>query len=133
MPAPLRRTVALLNASDDTMDLLSAYLAHENYDCVRAYVRDFRQGTRDLSAFLREHEPLVIVWDVSVPYRMNWAFLQKVKASGLLDRRGLVISTMNAAFLRDVAGGAEGVIEVSDSSEALAALSTALARHLVSA
>jgi DNA-binding NarL/FixJ family response regulator len=79
---------------------------------VREYVREFRRGTRDLSAFMSEHDPDVIVWDIAVPSYMNWKFLQEVQQMHLLQNCGLVITTPNVAQLDHIVGAATGALEV---------------------
>src|SRR4051812_47440629 len=106
--ASSNRTVALFNASDDTLDLLAARLATIRCHCVRSCIREFRDGTHDLKAFMRDHDPRVVVWDVSVPYYMNWTFLQNVRDTHLLDGRGLILTTTNVRRLNDIAGVTTG-------------------------
>ena len=117
MNAP-RATIAIFNASDDTVDVLAEQLQHLSH-VVRAYLREFRQGKHDIGAFIREHDPRVVIWDVSVPYYRNWAFLQKVRSTPTLEGRHLIVTTPNAAVLRDIVGGETGAIEIGDRSEDL--------------
>ena len=128
-----RRNVMIFNASDDTMDTLEDVLGREGYVCVRSCIRDFRRGTRDLSAFLREHDPSVVVWDISVPYGINWSFLEQSRRTStpLLHGRGLVVTTTNAARLADIVGPHTGAIEISDGQKDLQALVDAVQKHLM--
>jgi hypothetical protein len=127
-----RPVVMIFNASDDTLDVVTEYLAREHLSCVRAFIREFRQGKSDLADFIRHHDPKVVIWDISVPYLINWSFLQATLKTPILDGRKLVLTTTNAARLDELVGFPTGAIEISDGAHdlerLLQSLSVVLAR-----
>jgi DNA-binding response OmpR family regulator len=96
--------VAVINTSEDVAGLISGVLADEGFEPVVAYVPEFRTGRQDLADFLREHEPAAIVWDIAVPYDVNWQFVCDAQASGVLGDRPIVFTTTNVAALQDLIG-----------------------------
>ena len=62
--------VALFNASDDTVDMVRRMLGAANVLClVNCRFADLRKGVVDFGGYLREHDPRVVVIDISPPYR----------------------------------------------------------------
>lgn len=96
--------VAIIDSSEDIITMLSALLASEGYQPVAAFVLDFRTGRADLAAFLRTHEPAVVIWDIALPYDVNWRYLQDVQASGVMADCPLVLTTTNKRDLEALVG-----------------------------
>ena len=96
--------VAVINTSEDVAKLLSEVLTAEGFRPVVAYVPDFREGRQDLATFLRAHEPTVMVWDIAIPYDVNWAYVQQVRAAGVMQDCPLVLTTTNKRALDHLVG-----------------------------
>ena len=126
MTAHHNAVVVIFNASDDTLDVLTEHLARAHYTCVRAFIREFRQGKRDVSAFIREHDPRVVIWDISVPYVMNWSFLQATLRTPVVQGRQVVVTTANVARLDELVGASTCAIEISEWPQDLERLLTSL-------
>jgi hypothetical protein len=127
-PQPL---VAICNASDDTLDVLAGFLTRENVPVVRGHVRDFRRGTSDLSTFLLQHNPAVVVWDVSCPYYQNWVYLQKVRAMPEFAGRTTIVTAPNVARLNDAVGEpVAGALELVGNPEDLDLLLQRVLQHV---
>ena len=124
-----RATIAIFNASADAIDVLAEHLGDESH-VVRTYIRKFREGSHDLTAFVEEHNPRVVIWDISIPYYRNWEFLQKILNTPILEGRRLIITTPNAAVLRSVVGSDTGAIELAGRSEDLERLVQAVSAAL---
>ena len=60
--------VALFNASDDTVDMVQQMLDASEIHCmVNCKFSDLRKGVVDFPAYLREHDPDVVIIDISPP------------------------------------------------------------------
>ena len=99
-----RPTVAVINTSKDVLTLLCETLEEDGFRVVGAYVGEFRDGRRDLSAFLTKHDPSAVLWDVAIPYERNWAYLQAARALPEAAGRTFVLSTTNKTALEQLVG-----------------------------
>lgn len=96
--------VAIVNTSEDIASFLSALLTAEGFRPVAAFVPDFRDGKRDLGAFLAEYQPAAIIWDIALPYDLNWAYFQTVRNSPVGRDQRFVLTTTNKHALDDLVG-----------------------------
>jgi DNA-binding response OmpR family regulator len=110
-PPPLR--VVILNDSPDVLDLLKTLFEQEGFESVTTHAPQFREGELDFDQFIAEQDPDVILWDIALPYEVNWDhFQQTMRTSQVMQGRRVVLMTTNYAELRDVAGKDPGAIEV---------------------
>ena len=96
--------VAVVNTSEDVATMLSETLRLERFQPVVGCVVDFREGRQDLAAFLHEHDPAVIIWDIALPYDVNWAHFQEVQASDAVRERRVILTTANKRALEQLVG-----------------------------
>jgi CheY-like chemotaxis protein len=108
-----RDVVAVINTSPDTVDLLKDLLECAGFLVVNTYTHHIRDGTIDLSAFLRTHEPRVILYDIAPPYERNWQLLQHLRQTVLSGYR-FVLTTTNPSRVEPLVGRDEQVYEVVD-------------------
>jgi CheY-like chemotaxis protein len=108
-----RDVVAIINTSPDTVDLLQNWLEKAGIIVVITYTHHIRDGQIDLAAFLRTHEPRVIVYDIAPPYERNWQFLQHLRKT-VLQGYQFVLTTTNPSRLEPLVGRDERVYEVVD-------------------
>ena len=99
-----RPVVAVINTSEDISRLLCDVLEAEGYRAVAEYVVDFRTERASLDAFLAEHHPAVIIWDIAIPYEENWRYLQRVRDDHERDDRRFVLTTTNKRALESLVG-----------------------------
>lgn len=105
--------VALFNASDDTVEMVERMLDHAGVHClVNCRFADLRKGVVDFGAYLRAHEPDVVIVDISPPYEQNWAFFRTLRDDAAMSGRGLVLTTTNKDRLDEVVGHDSLAIEV---------------------
>jgi CheY-like chemotaxis protein len=104
MAASSGAVVAVVNTSEDITAFLTQVLAEEGYCPVVGYVIDFREGRQDLAAFLAEHHPAAMIWDIAFPYEQNWAFFQAVQADTASHGCRVVLTTTNKRALEDLVG-----------------------------
>ena len=93
--------VAVLNSSDDMIELLRVVLEGEGYFVASAHVDDVVRGRIDLVAFLKQHRPSVILYDVTPPYERHWMALQHLRQHELLRDLPFVLTTTNVPRLRE--------------------------------
>jgi DNA-binding response OmpR family regulator len=130
---PTRQVVALFNASDDTMEMVRRMLDASGFDClVGCHFSDLKKGVTDFAGFVGTHQPEVLIFDISPPYKENWAFFKRLREDGAMDGRGLVLTTTNKARLDETAGTDSKALEIVgkpyDLDQIKAAIHTALKR-----
>ncbi len=68
------------------------------------HVPDIQRGRTALLAFVAEHQPDVIVYDIAPPLEENWRFLRLVQNLRAVERCGWVITTTNKKALEEMVG-----------------------------
>lgn len=99
-----RTTVAVFNSSPEVVEMLRTALEGEGFHTVAAHVPDIKSGQSDLLAFLADHDPPVLVYDVSPPYEENWTFLRLIQDTEAARNREFVITTTNKRALEALVG-----------------------------
>lgn len=112
-------TVAIVNTSPDTIDLLRMPLERAGFVVVSCFTYDIRDGKIDFDAFMRTHRPAVIAYDVSVPYVKNFRLYEHVRAMPSVRESRFVLTSTNAPVVQKLAGRDEKVYEVVDKAENL--------------
>jgi DNA-binding response OmpR family regulator len=108
-----KRVVALLNASDDTADMFQRMLAVSGvHRLVWCHLADVKKGEVDFAQFLAEHNPHVVIFDISPPYEENWQCYQRLHDSEAMQSRGFVLTTTNKARLDEVVGTDSHALEI---------------------
>lgn len=101
IPAP---TVAVLNSSQDVIELLTMALEEEGIRVVFDYIVSYRRGEKDLVDFFARHQPQAIVYDIAPPYEANWQFFSTVQQLSRLERCAFVLTTTNKGKLEELVG-----------------------------
>jgi DNA-binding NarL/FixJ family response regulator len=97
--------VAVVNSSEDTVEMLRECLVHHGFTgVVTAHIHDFKTGAADFPKYLSDHDPAVLVYDVSIPYEKNWAFLRLLLDSESMRGRKVVLTTTNKQRLEELVG-----------------------------
>lgn len=96
--------VALLNTSPDFIDIMTDLLNMEGFTTVADYIVEFRKGKKDIRAFMTEHQPDVVIYDIAIPYAENWSFFQHVVAVSGLKPCQFILVTTNRNVLNQVIG-----------------------------
>lgn len=94
--------VAILNNIEDLVRMFSEILRGAGYRVVTAMLADARREKQDLVAFLKEHDPRVVIYDVSFPYAVNWTMLEGLRDRGALVGRGVLVTTPNRQAMQDL-------------------------------
>ena len=114
----LRDVVAVINTSPDTVGLLADLLERARFLVVTTYTHHIRDGSVDLEAFLRTHQPRVILYDIAPPYERNWQLLQNLRQTTLAGYQ-FVLTTTNPARVEPFVKRDEQVYEVVDKDGSL--------------
>ena len=105
-------TVAVFNASDDTVEMLKAMLSERGYRAIDGSVDGVKSGQFDFVAFMETHKPDGIIWDIAPPYDRNWNFFKLLLTSALLAQCAVVLTTTHKQHLDALAGEDTGAIEI---------------------
>lgn len=99
------QVVAVVNSSEDTVEMLRECFVHHGFtSVVTAHIHDFKSGEADFPEYLRQHDPAVLVYDVSIPYEKNWTFLRLLLDSESMRGRKVVLTTTNKKRLEELVG-----------------------------
>jgi response regulator RpfG family c-di-GMP phosphodiesterase len=108
--APL--TVAVLNTSDDIVELLRIVFETAGIIVVSAYVDDIKRGEVDMERIIGQHRPNVILYDVTPPYDRQWAFMNHLRSLPLLKQIPFVLTSTNANRVREIVGTDAMIYEI---------------------
>jgi CheY-like chemotaxis protein len=104
--------VAIFNSSQDTTEVLRLFLESCGYAVVTAYTHDIRDGAVNLQALVDQYKPHVIVYDISLPYDINWRLFEIIRDSPACAAIRFVLTTTNVAQVQKVAGPHVHVLEI---------------------
>ena len=96
--------VALINSSPDVVDMIRITMEHAGIVLVSAMTHEVRDGEVDIEAFVRQHDPQVILYDIAPPYEANWLLFQHISAMASLRDRHFIITTTNERQVQGMAG-----------------------------
>jgi response regulator RpfG family c-di-GMP phosphodiesterase len=104
--------VAIFNSSEETVDLVKDVLERAGFLVFLGHVMDIRRGNIDLEAFVRQHRPKVIVYDLVPPYEVTWAFLEHLRHNDAMKGVQFVLTSMNAQRVEEIVKPNEHVYEI---------------------
>jgi DNA-binding NtrC family response regulator len=104
--------VAIINTSRDIVDMLRITLQYAGVVVVSALTNEIRDGEVNLEAFIRQHEPKVIVYDVAPPYEANWLLFQHMRQMPVMAGRYFVLTSTNKRHLEALAGPDMHIYEI---------------------
>jgi len=125
--------VAVVNSNEDIVEMLCMALESAGITAVPGHVIDFKRGRADFRAFVEQHNPAVIVYDLAPPYRDNWQFLQELSHSEAGKNRRFVLTTTNKKKVAEAAGQDVDAFEISEKPYDIDAVIEAVKRQLRSA
>jgi CheY-like chemotaxis protein len=106
-----RDVLAIINTSPDAVELLRHVLEQAGFLVASTFTWLVQSGQVDLDAFLRTHQPKVIIYDLAPPYERNWDALQNLRSTVLKDYQ-FVLTSVNCAQVEALVGKDERIYEV---------------------
>jgi DNA-binding NtrC family response regulator len=104
--------VALINSSDDLVELVRAVLERDGFVVMTAQPDDVRRGKIDVKAFIEQHQPVAVVYDLIPPFDRQWQFLNHLRQTPPFLGRAIILSSANGTAARELAGHNEHVFEL---------------------
>ena len=124
-------TVALFNASDDTVEMVKRMLDTIGiHSLISCHFADLKKGNIDVNAYLVTHDPAVVIFDISPPYLENWEFFKTMRAAKEMESRGIVLTTTNKLRLDELIGQNSAALEVVGKPYDLEQISDAIKKAL---
>jgi DNA-binding NarL/FixJ family response regulator len=106
-----RQHVAIFNSRPEFIEALTLALEAEGFATSSAHLADIQSGALDLVAFVRRHQPELIVYDLPRPYEPHWNILQLLKDTQSLGSATWLLATTDKRAL-EAAVGASNVVEI---------------------
>jgi DNA-binding response OmpR family regulator len=119
--------VALFNASDDTIDMVQRLLtASGDQTLIWCHFADLKKGVVDFGKYMDKHNPEVVIFDLSPPYKENWRFFKTMRDASTINGRGIALTTTNKNPLDEVLGEDSHALEVVGRSKDLKQIDAAI-------
>lgn len=112
-------TVAIVNTTPDAVEMLRVVLSKAGFVVVSCYTHDIRDGKVDFDAFMRQHRPRVIAYDLAPPYEANLRLFHHVRAMPVVQECQFVLTSVNPPNVLRLLRADERVYEVVDREEDL--------------
>jgi DNA-binding response OmpR family regulator len=96
--------IAVINNDPEIVAMLETVLRDEGYQTVGATLPDFRDGEQSLLSFLDEHDPRLIIFDVSPPYPETWERFLVLREVATFSRRRVFLTTTDKRALEALIG-----------------------------
>jgi hypothetical protein len=117
--APPYLRVAILNDGEDTITALSEWFQLHGHIPLAMKVSDLRKRLTNPAEVVEAVNPDVLVFDVGLPYAVNWYYAEVLKMS--LPNLPIVLTTANRTALQEIVG-ANGAFELTGTPKNLIAL-----------
>jgi len=99
-----------MDSSPDTLDLLRHYLEFHGFDVETCNLGRLRREGADVADAVVRARPDVIVFDIALPYDVNWEICSALQRDPRVDAP-FVLTTTNSAAVERLTG-ARGAIEI---------------------
>src|SRR4051812_38995275 len=112
--SPERRPIvaAIFNTSPDIIDLLRRAVEPAGIVAVSVMTHQIREGAVDIEAFLQQHDPQVVIYDIAPPYDANWQLFKHISEMNAMRDRQIVLTSSNAHQVERLAGRHEKIYEI---------------------
>jgi len=104
--------VGVINSTPDIVDILRIAIEQAGLVVVSALTFEIREGAIDLEHFIKQHQPRVIVYDISPPYEANWQLFLHLAAMPVMEGRHFVLTSTNARHVERLAGPQHPIYEI---------------------
>jgi DNA-binding response OmpR family regulator len=79
---------------------------------IGCHFADLKKGVIDFARYVGAHQPDVVIFDISPPYKENWEFFQTLERCQAMEGRALVVTTTNKARLDEAASRESEALEI---------------------
>jgi len=97
--------VVVINTSPDVVEMLRIAFELAGIVAVSTYVHLIRTGAIDIDAFMRQHNPDVVLYDIAPPYANNWLLFQHIASLPSFEGKPLVVTTTNKVHVETLNAG----------------------------
>lgn len=104
--------VAIVNTNPDLVRLLRMAFEKAGFIVFEIFIEDIKLGAANVDAFLSQHDPKVIVYDLAPPYDVNWRFLDHLRTATGFKGRQFVLTSVNVRNAEQVVKDDESVYEI---------------------
>lgn len=104
--------IAIINTSDDLLDILQTLFEEHGYTVTTAHVRAIRTDLEDLQQFIERTDPDLLLWDLAPPYEQNWRYFQTIRHLPMMQGRRFVLTSTNERRAKEIAGEDKQVFEI---------------------
>jgi DNA-binding response OmpR family regulator len=91
--------VAIFNSMDEILDMVRLAFEAQGFVTATARLTDIQSGALDLIAFVKEHMPVALVYDIPRPYEANCNVLRLLRETASLQHLVWVVTTTNKEAL----------------------------------
>lgn len=99
-----RPVLGVINTSQEVRDLLTAVFEDEGYRVISTFTPQVKRGDPRFEDFIGRHQPVVIIYDVAIPYEENWQLFQTMYHSDAGQRTRWVVTSTNKRALESLVG-----------------------------
>ena len=103
-------SVLVVNGSEDTLGLLGELLEDEGFRVSGVRAWELAHGRQSPGSLLRQVDPDVIIYDISLPFDLSWSFYTQFRALPEAQGRPVVLTTTNRKGAEAFTG--PGVVEL---------------------
>lgn len=99
--------VAIINSTPDVIEMLRIAFEGAGIAAVSTFTHAIRDGEVDVEAFMRQHDPRVVIYDISPPYPNNWLLFQHVAHLPAMQGKHFIVTTTNKTHVEKLASGSK--------------------------
>jgi DNA-binding response OmpR family regulator len=93
-------SVAMMNGDADIVEVVQAILTMEGFTVSTILLPSIKRGHSDLIRFMKEHDPEVVIYDISPPYDEAVTFFHLLMSTEAMKGRQVVLTTTNKSVLQ---------------------------------
>jgi DNA-binding NtrC family response regulator len=96
--------IAIFNTNQDIVETLETVLIEKGFNVAALFMTDVKRGKADVLAFLEQHDPELILYDIPPPYEENVVFLKLLRELPQMRHRKILLTTTNKGILQKECG-----------------------------
>ena len=112
MPDNRPPVVAVFNSNDDLVEVLRTAFEIAGMVVVSAHLDEIRRGKTSLLEFIDEHNPNVVLLDLTPPYDRSYRFFQHIRGLDQFKARRFVLTSTNVQRAQEAAAPGEAIHEI---------------------